>query len=499
MNDRQTPTRAGLAICRALVAVLATALLMPQAAAQLRMPGGGDSGLRLPGASQQQDAGTGPAAGTGSAAGQWGADRAGPQARTPAPGVIRELDRVVAVVNNDVITLRELERRADLAAVQIRRRAAEVPPRDVLLRQLLEQMIIDRAQQQLAREHGIRVDDAMLDRAVASIAQENRLTLAELRQRVEQDGQSFASFRDDIRGEILRTRIREREVDAKVQISEADIDAFLAAQGAQADTATEYQVAHILLRVPESASTEQIERQRVRGEELLRQLDDGESFARLAAAFSDAPDALDGGALGWRTAERLPELFLKALEPLAAGQRSELLRSPAGFHILRLIDRRAGSRAQLQGEPVTQTHARHILIRPSEMVSEDEAFRRLREIRERIEAGTADFAEMARQYSADGSAGRGGDLGWVYPGDTVPEFERAMNGLPPGAVSEPVRTPFGVHLIEVIARRTDEASPERLRQRAREVLRAQRIDERYEDWVRQLRDSTYVEYKLDGN
>ena len=467
------------------MATLAVAVLVPAAFAQLRAPGPGDGGLRLPGAGQ-------PAAPLAAPAG--GAEEP-PRVSRP----IRELDRVVAVVNSDVITLRELERRADLVSAQIRRRGTEVPPRDVLLRQLLEQMILDRAQQQMAREYGIRVDAQTLDRAIAGIAQENAMSVAQLRQRVEREGQDFDSFREDVRGEILRTRLREREVDARVQVSEADVDAFLAAQTGQPASQAEYRIAQILLRVPEGANAEQIERQRLRGEELLRQIAAGESFARLAAAFSDAPDALEGGMLDWRTADRLPDLFVKAVEPLSPGQLTPLLRSPAGFHILRLADKREGSRNPIQGEPVTQTRTRHILIRPNEVISEDEAFRRLREIRERVQAGAADFAEMARQYSADGSAGRGGDLGWVYPGDTVPEFERAMNALPPGAISEPVRTPFGVHLIQVVERRTDEASPERLRQRVREILRAQRIEERYQDWLRQLRDSTYVEYKLDGN
>jgi len=193
-------------------------------------------------------------------------------------------------------------------------------------------------------------------------------------------------------------------------------------------------------------------------------------------------------------------LFAQAVQPMRKSEVSGLLRSPAGFHLLMLVDRRDGGAGKvLQGAPVTQTRARHILIRPNEMVSEAEAFRRLGEIRQRVEAGTADFAEMARQYSSDGSAGRGGDLGWVYPGDTVPEFERAMQALTPGSISEPIRTTFGVHLIQVLERRTDEASPERVRQQAREALRARRIEERYQDWLRQLRDSTYVEYKLDGN
>lgn len=492
MKQPQSPPRTMRATVLALGAVfIACTLLGSPVFAQLRAPASAGSGLRLP-------------AGAPGAAGIAPAPPAVSGDAAPG-GSIRELDRIVAVVNNDVITAGELERRAHRVSAQLRRQGGELPPRDVLLRQLLEQMIVERAQLQRAREYGIRVDEQQLDRALAGIAQENRLSVPQLRQQVEREGQSFSRFREDIRGEILRTLLREREVDSKVQVSEADIDAFLAAQGMQpaAAATAEYQVAHILIRVPEGATAEQIEPLRQRAEELRSRALAGESFATLAAAASDAPDALQGGQLGWRTADRLPELFAEAVAKLAPGELSPVLRSPGGFHLLMLTDRRestggSASRSSV-GAPVTQTHARHILMRPSEVLTEDEAVRRLNEIRERVLAGTADFADMARQYSSDGSAGRGGDLGWIYPGDTVPEFERAMMALAPGAISEPVRTPFGVHLIQVLDRRSDDASPERVRQQAREILRMRRIEERYEDWLRQLRDSTYVEYKLDGN
>jgi len=409
------------------------------------------------------------------------------------------VDRVVAVVNSEAITARELALRLRVAERQLRAQNIEAPPADVLEKQVLERMIVDRAQSQAARELGIRADEAQVDRALAAIAQENQLTIVQLRERVERDGTSFARFRDDIREEIVRQRLREREIDSRVQVSDADIDAFLASQPQGAQPAAELHVAQILLAVPEGATAEQIERQRLRGEEVIRQLQRGNDFARLAAAFSDAPEAMSGGSLGWRTPQRLPQLFVDALSNASPGQLSGLLRSPAGFHVLKLIDRRStGSGPGVGSAPVTQTRARHILIRPNEIVSEDEALRRLREIRQRVEGGSGAFEDLARQYSVDGSAGRGGDLGWVYPGDTVPEFERAMNALAPGQISDPVRTPFGVHLIQVLERRTDEASPDRLRQMARQALRERRIEENYQDWLRQLRDRTYVEYKLEG-
>jgi len=408
------------------------------------------------------------------------------------------LDRIVAVVNSEAITAGELSQRVQVAGQQLRQQGIQAPPADVLEKQVLERMIIDRAQLQLARDDGIRADEAQIDRALSSIAQGNNLTLAELRERVEREGTSFAHFRQDIRDEIVRQRLREREVDSKIQVSDADIDAYLSAQPSGAPAAVELQIAQILLALPEGASSEQIERQRLRGEQIIEQLRRGTDFARLAAAFSDAPDAMSGGAMGWRSADRLPQLFVDAVAPLRPGEVAALQRSPAGFHVLQLTGRRDASAPRVAvGVPVTQTHARHILVRPNEILGEDEAMRRLRDIRQRIEAGTADFAEMAKQYSADGSAGRGGDLGWIYPGDTVPAFERAMNALQPGQISQPVRTPFGLHLIQVIERRTDEASPDRVRQIARQALRERRSEENYQDWLRQLRDRTYVEYKLE--
>lgn len=421
-----------------------------------------------------------------------------PAGAAPAGAAPRPIDRVVAVVNSEAITAGELASRLKTVEQQLREQNIEAPAADVLEKQVLERMIVDRAQLQAAREVGIRIDDAQVDRALASIAQENRMTLAQLRERVERDGTGFARLREEVREELIRRRLREREIDSRVQVSDADIDAFLAAQPKGSGAQSELHVAQILLAVPEGATAEQIERQRLRGEEVIRQLQRGSDFARLAAAFSDAPEAMSGGSLGWRTAERLPQLFVDAVARLEPGQVAPLVRSPVGFHVVKLLDRRAAESPAASSAPVTQTHARHILIRPNELVTEDEALRRLHDIKRRVEAGSGDFAELARQYSVDGSAGRGGDLGWIYPGDTVPEFERAMNALAPGQISEPVRTPFGVHLIQVLERRTDTASPDRVRQVARQALRERRIDENYQDWLRQLRDRTYVEYKLEG-
>ena len=402
------------------------------------------------------------------------------------------VDRVVAVVNKDVITLTELAQRTERAAAELRRQRIAAPERAVLERQVLQRLVLDKAQLQLAQSTGMRVDELQLDRAVQRIAQNNGLTLAEFRRALERDGVDFEGFRAELRQQILLSRLREREVDDRVQVSETEIDAYLEEYQASLANAVEYDVAQILVRVPEQARPEQVEQARARAARVREQARAGADFARLAASDSDAGDALQGGALGWRAPGRLPELFAEALRDMQPGAVSELLRSPAGFHVVKLLGRRGAGDAA----PVTQTRARHILVKSNEIVSEEDARRRLLALRERIAAG-ADFAEMARLNSEDGTAARGGALGWVYPGDTVPEFERAMNALAPGELSQPVRTPFGFHLIEVQERRAADVSAERQRQLARQALRERKADEAYQDWLRQLRDRTYVELRLE--
>ena len=402
------------------------------------------------------------------------------------------VDRVVAVVNKDVITLTELAQGTERAAAELRRQRIAAPERAVLERQVLQRLVLDKAQLQLAESTGMRVDELQLDRAVQRIAQNNGLALAEFRRALERDGVDFERFRAELRQQILLSRLREREVDDRVQVSETEIDAYLEEYQASLANAVEYDVAQILVRVPEQARPEQVEQARARAARVREQARAGADFARLAASDSDAGDALQGGALGWRAPGRLPELFAEALREMQPGAVSELLRSPAGFHVVKLLGRRGAGDAA----PVTQTRARHILVKSNEIVSEEDARRRLQALRERIAAG-ADFAEMARLNSEDGTAARGGALGWVYPGDTVPEFERAMNALAPGELSQPVRTPFGFHLIEVQERRAADVSAERQRQLARQALRERKADEAYQDWLRQLRDRTYVELRLE--
>ncbi len=402
------------------------------------------------------------------------------------------VDRVVAVVNKDVITLTELAEHTARAEAELRRQRIAAPERAALERQVLERLVLDKAQLQLAASTGMRVDELQLDRAVQRVAQNNGMTLAELRRALERDGVEFERFRAELREQILLTRLREREVDDRVEVSEAEVDLYLEEHKASLAAKVEYDVAHVLVRVPEQARPEQVEQARARAERVRDEARAGGDFARLAASHSDAGDALQGGALGWRAPGRLPELFAEALAGMQPGAVSEPLRSPAGFHVVKLLGRRGAGDAA----PVTQTRARHILVKTNEIVSEEDARRRLQGLRERIAAG-ADFAELARLNSEDGTAARGGELGWVYPGDTVPEFERAMNALAPGELSPPVRTPFGFHLIQVQERRAADVSAERQRLQARLALRERKADEAYQDWLRQLRDRTYVELRLD--
>jgi peptidyl-prolyl cis-trans isomerase SurA len=409
------------------------------------------------------------------------------------PDEIVEVDRIVAVVNNDVITLYELRARVAQAVAQLRSRNVTPPPREDLERQLLERMIFEKVQLQHAEETQLRVDDRILEASLGRIAESNSMDVTQLRSAVERDGIPWARFREDIRKEIMLSRLRDREVDSRVVVTEGEIDNYLANPERKADTQAEYNLSHILLRVPEGASPEQLLRLKARAEAALDQIKKGEDFARVAASYSDAQDAMSGGSLGWRPLDRLPALFAEAVPSLQDGQVSDILRSPAGFHIVKLAGRRGGANAA--DAKVSQTHARHILIKTSEVVNDAEAKRRLVALKERLDNG-ADFADLARSNSQDLSAAKGGDLGWLYPGDTVPEFERVMDALPPGKVSDPVQSPFGWHLIQVVERKLEDVSAERQRAAARLALRDRKAEEVYQDWVRQLRDRAYVEIRL---
>ncbi|MFN0299394.1 MAG: peptidylprolyl isomerase [Burkholderiales bacterium] len=419
----------------------------------------------------------------------WAMQVAGQAARPP----IVPIDRIVAIVNNEVITRSELDDRIRLVLQQLRQQKVEPPPADVLERQVLERMIGDRAQVQFAKESGLRIDDQQLDKAVERIAESNRLSIAEFRRTLDRDGVPFEKLREDVRIEMTVQRLREREVDSRIQVGESEIDNYLADGASSTSTLTEFNLSHVLVRVPEGASGDQLERLQSRARSALDELRGGAEFAKVAVAFSDAPDGLEGGSMGWRLRDRLPELFADVVDRMKPGDISDILRSPAGFHIVKLVERRG---VKSEGRPLEQTRARHILVRANESVSETEARRRIDRLRQRLVDG-ATFEEIARFNSEDASAARGGDLGWVYPGDTVPEFENAMAQLKPNELSAPIRSPFGWHLIQVLERRTGELSSDRVRMEARKVLRDRKADEAYEEWLRQLRDRAYVEYRLD--
>lgn len=408
-----------------------------------------------------------------------------------AAPTIQPIDQIAAVVNDEVITRQELEKRYQEIIQQMRGQNMQLPPRKLLLQQLMERMITELALLQFAKNSGIRIDPVQVDRAVQRIAEQNGLTVEQLRAALEKDGISYDRFRENIRNEILLARTRERQVDNKLTVTDAEIDGYLQTQAAQGRD-EEYNLSHILVTVPENASPEQIQARKARAEDILNQLRKGGDFAQLSASYSDAPNALQGGGLGWKASGQIPALYLDSLRSLKPGEIAPLLKSANGFHIVRLNDKRGKDVTTI----ITQTRARHILIKPSELTSEADAKARLRQIRERVEQGGARFEDLARQYSEDlGSGAKGGDLGWVNPGDLVPEFQKAMDALKPGELSQPVQTPFGWHLIQVLERRQQDVTQERQRLLARETIRERKSEEAFQEWVRLVRDQAYVELR----
>ncbi|HEX7455826.1 MAG TPA: peptidylprolyl isomerase [Gallionella sp.] len=405
---------------------------------------------------------------------------------------VATIDAVVAVVNDDVITRHELDERLLTVISQLKKQGTPLPEQSVLEKQILERMIAELLQAQFAKENGVRVDDTQLDLAITRIAQQNNFpSMAGFLAKLEAEGVNVKKFREEIRAEIVSTRLREREVESKLVISDTEVDNYLNNKSKMGLENEEYHLAHILVVVPEQASAEKILAARERADQALAQLAGGADFAQVAAGFSDAKDALKGGDLGWRPGDRIPPLFMNELQTLKHGQNTAVLRSPSGFHILKLVEKRSGSAPVV----ITQTHARHILIKTSEIVTEAEARKRILEIKQRIDGG-ADFADQAKRYSQDGSAQQGGDLDWLSPGQTVPEFEEAINKLKTGEVGM-VQTQFGWHLIQVLERRSTDVSEQQKRQQARVSIGTFKSEELYQDWLRQLRDRAFVEYRLE--
>jgi peptidyl-prolyl cis-trans isomerase SurA len=413
------------------------------------------------------------------------------QAR-PAPVRAQSLDRVVAIVNDEAITQYELDDAKRVVLDQLKKQNVAQPSSDVLDRQVLERLITERSLLQYAKENGIKVDDTQVERTIQRIAEDNKMTVDDVRKTLARDNVSYSRYREDIRNEITIQRVREREVDSRITVSDAEVDIYLATLKAQSGGEAEYRLAHILVIVPEQATPDQIEARRRRAEEALRNVKTGGDFSQVAATFSDASDALQGGNLGWRSGARLPTIFTDTVRSMKVGDVSPVMRSAAGFHILKLLDKRS------RNEPavVNQTHARHILIRVNEITSESDGKIKIDRLKDRLDTG-AKFEDLAKLYSEDATAAKGGDLGWLNPGDVVPAFEDAMNRLATKQVSAPVRTTFGWHLIEVLERRKQDVTADRERVQAQLAIRQRKSDEAFDDWVRQTRDRAYVEVRLD--
>ena len=411
---------------------------------------------------------------------------------TKKTGEVIKMDRIIAIVDQSVITEQELMDRTRTVRAQLEKQGTQLPPEDILERQILERLIVDSLQLQLAAQTGLKVDDTQLDKTIERIAEQNKMSLDEFKTALEKDGISLRKFREDIRSEITIARLREREVDNRLNVSEGEIDNYLTTQANRGEEQDEFEISHILIRTPEDSSPEDLQKAKTKTQDALKQLAAGASFAQVSAAVSDAPNALEGGAMGWKSGAQLPALFLQTLKGMQPGEVSTPIRSPNGFHILKLTNRRGGSSSLVIG----QTHARHILIKLSEVVSEKDAKRKMDSIKERLDNG-AKFEELARQFSEDGSANNGGDLGWVNPGDTVPPFEKAMNALGSGEISEPVLSPFGWHIIQVLERRQQDMTKEASRLKARQEIRARKSEEAYQDWIRELRDRAFVELRLE--
>ena len=417
--------------------------------------------------------------------------------RLPAPGTVapagpRQADFIVAVVNSEPVTNSEVRTRMVRLQRQVARQGGAQPPQELLAREALEQLIQELSQVQLARESGIVVDDLAVDQAVQSVARQNEVSADEVYRRLAADGVARDTFRQELRRQLLQQRLREREVDARVRVSEPEIDQFLREQvnGAGAPP-TEIQLGHVLVSVPEGASPAQVATAQARAQAVADKARAGSDFGALAREFSEAPEASAGGLMGLRPADRYPDLFVEATKALPVGGVAGPVRSAAGFHVLKVVDKtRAG-----MPTTVTQSHARHILLRTSAQLTETAAAERLADYRRRVLAGQADFAQLAREQSQDASAKQGGDLGWSNPGMFVPEFEETMNALKPGEISQPLVSRFGVHLIELIERRETRLTPREQREMVRQVVRQRKIEEAYATWVQEVRGRAYVELR----
>ncbi len=410
---------------------------------------------------------------------------------------VRVINGIAVVVNDEVITKMEVEERINAIERSLKAQGTQLPARADLEKQIVERMIIDLLQVQLAKEQGMRIDDLMLDRALQRMAEQNKTTLQEMRNQIEKDGTSFAAFREEIRNDIMVQRIREREVDSKLQVSELEVDNFLAAEAVSPSKNQEINLGHIMVRIPENATPEIIAQRNARAQEVYKKLRIGDDFAKLAATYSDSNEALKGGEVGWREQDKIPPVFVDAVNKINfVGGFSEIVRSPNGFHIFKLLGKRDVAPVA-STSTVQESNVRHILMRPTQMQTAAQIKSTLADLKQKIVNKTATFEELAKANSVDSSAAKGGDLGWVHPGDTFPDFEAAMNKLAINEVSDPIETQMGFHILQVLDRKVSDDSKERKRVAARNSVRARKSEEALQDWLRQLRDRAFVEIRTD--
>jgi peptidyl-prolyl cis-trans isomerase SurA len=404
---------------------------------------------------------------------------------------ITPIDEIIAIVDEDVVMRSELESQMLRVISQMRQQGAQLPPRSVFEKQVLERLILQKIQLQRAEQTGIRIDEETLNGTIARIAADNGLTIAQFREILQQDGYEFRSFREDIRNELIITRLRQREVENRIIVTDREIDHQLANLQQQGATDMEFRIKHILIASPAGTPEDERSQARERALEVVEALRSGADFAATAARYSDGQQAADGGDLGWRKAAEVPTIFNAAVIHMDKGDVSDIIESGSGFHVIQLADKRSSEMVVVE-----QTHPQHILIKPSELTTLQDARTRLEQLKFRIESGDS-FEELARSHSDDrGSAVEGGDLGWVSPGDLVPEFEEVMNDLAPGEISEPFQSQFGVHIVRVLERRDYDGTEEVRRAKAREIIRRRKVEEKYETWLRELRDEAYVEHRV---
>ena len=413
------------------------------------------------------------------------------KAQPAAPAAPRTADYIVAVVNQELVSNAEVEQRIARIREEAARSKTQLPPTAELRKQILDVLIDERVQITYARENGPKIDEAELDRAVGNVALQNQMTLVQLRARLQQQGIAYNTFRNNVRDQLLTERVREREVNARIRIANDEVDALIDKRRATAGNAVQLNIAQILVTVPDGAGIDVVAQRQKRAEAALLRVKAGEAFDTVAREVSEDGNKAQGGVIGLRPVDRLPDLFVEAVKPLKDGEvAAALLRSGAGFHVIKLVERQAGSAFTVQ-----QTRARHILLRVSPQLSAEAATRRLAEFKRTILSGTKTFEQLARENSEDGSAPQGGDLGWSLPGAFVPEFEETMNALPLNGLSEPLVSRFGVHLIQVLERRQVALDIKQQREQARNVLREQRFEEAYAEWIRDLRGRAYVEMR----